>query len=102
MNENLGQQLQSDYHLDSRLSRPRSPFMLAFVKEYRTIFETQFHKFSEQQASEHNMATPEEFASLNQTELLTLLGDNYNPKDFDFDEDKVNIFVSKKIHCLAI
>ena len=35
------------------------------------------------------MPHPEDFASLNQTELLTLLGDSYNPKDFDFDEEKV-------------
>ena len=35
------------------------------------------------------MPHTEDFASLNQTELLTLLGDSYNPKDFDFDEEKV-------------
>ena len=35
------------------------------------------------------MPHPEDFASLNQTELLTLLGDSYNPKDFDFEEEKV-------------
>ena len=90
LNENLGQQLQSDYHLDPRLSRPHTPFLQAFVKEYRAFYEAQFQKFCEMQAAEHNMTNPEEFASLNQTELLTMLGDNYNPKDFDFEEEKVN------------
>jgi len=42
-------------------------------------------------AAEHVM-TMEEFASLTQTELLVLLGDSYNPKDFDFEEDKVANF----------
>ena len=89
LKEPLGQQLQADYSLDPRASRPRTPFLQAFTKDYRTIFENQFQRFSEIQASEHNMQHPEDFASLNQTELLTLLGDSYNPKDFDFDEEKV-------------
>ena len=89
LKETLGQQLQADYVLDPRVSRPHTPFLQAFVKDYRAFFENQFQRLSEIQASEHNMPHPEDFASLNQTELLTLLGDSYNPKDFDFDEEKV-------------
>ena len=91
LKEALSQQLQTDYYLDPRVSRPRTPFLQAFVKDYRAFFENQFQRFSEIQATEHNLQTPEEFASLNQIELLTLLGDSYNPKDFDFDEEKVNL-----------
>jgi hypothetical protein len=47
-----------------------------------------FQKFCEHLATENNLSSPESFALLNPTELLVLLGDNYNPKDFDFDEEK--------------
>jgi len=60
-------------------------------KEYRSHLEDYFEKFCELHAAEHVM-TMEEFASLTQTELLVLLGDSYNPKDFDFEEDKVANF----------
>ena len=55
----------------------------------RNLLEETFQKFCELQAQDHNLSTPEEFAVLNQTELLVLLGDSYNPKDFDFDDEKV-------------
>jgi hypothetical protein len=71
------------------ISRPRTPFMSAFCNEYRSIFENEFQKFCEQQYLENGLESIEEFANLTQTELLVLLGDTYNPKDFDFDEEKV-------------
>ena len=74
-------------------SRPRSPFISTLVKEYRPILEEHFQKFCESQSNEHGMSSPEDFALLNQTELLVLLGDSYNPKDFDFEEEKVYDFI---------
>ena len=85
----MQQKLNADYHADSRAPRPRSGFINAYTKEVRNLLEEAFQKFCELQAQDHNLATPEEFAILNQTELLVLLGDSYNPKDFDFDDEKV-------------
>lgn len=91
LTEGLMQKLTADLEVDARggNNRPRTPFMSTFVKEFRNEMESYYQKFCEQQATENSM-TAESFAMLNPTELLVLLGDGYNPKDYDFDEDKVS------------
>lgn len=89
LNEKLQAKLQADLHADQRgTGRPRTPFMMAATREFRPILEEEYQKFCELQAKELGMQSPEDFAALSQAELLVLLGDSYNPKDFDFDEEK--------------
>lgn len=89
LNDRLQQKLNTDLQTEQRGgSRPRTPFMSSFIKEYRSLFEEHFQKFCEQQAQDHNMQNPEDFALLNQTELLVILGDTVNLNDLDFDEEK--------------
>lgn len=64
---------------------------MALMKEYRGMLEEHFQKFCNQTYQDYELAAPEDFALLNQTELLVLLGDNYNHKNFDFDDEKVII-----------
>jgi hypothetical protein len=94
LSDNLQQKLETDLQSTQRgLSRPRTPFMSAFCNEYRSIFEDEFQKFCEEQYLQSNLESIEEFANMTQTELLVLLGNTYNPKDFDFDEDKVLLMI---------
>lgn len=53
------------------------------------MFEEEFVRFCEAKQKEHELESPEDFANLTQTELLILLGDTYNAKNFDFDDEKV-------------
>jgi hypothetical protein len=86
------EKLESDMQVDPRGgNRPRTPFFSSLAKEYRSELENYFQKFCEQQAAEQNLGSAEAFATMSQTELLVLLGDTFNPKDFDFDEDKVRL-----------
>ena len=90
LSDSMQQKLELDLKFDARgNNRPRTPFCTQLVKEYQVKLEDFFQKFCEQQSIEYNLSSPESFALLNQTELLVLLGDNYNPKDFDFDEENV-------------
>ncbi len=85
--------LESDMQVDPRGSnRPRTPFFNSLVKEYRGELEDYFQKFCEQQAAEQNLDSAEAFATMSQAELLVSLGDGYNPKDYEFDEEKVHNF----------
>lgn len=70
------------------IPRPRSPFLRELSKELRPDLEDKYQKFCEQKSTEHSLATPEEFALMNQTELMVVLGDSFNPKNFDFDEQE--------------
>ena len=89
LNEKLQAKLQADLHSELRgNSRPRTPFMLAANREFRPLLEEEYQKFCEIQAKELGLSSPEDFAALSQAELLVLLGDTYNAKDFDFDEEK--------------
>ncbi len=89
LNEKLQSKLQVDLHSDNRgNARPRTPFMLAANREFRPLLEEEYQKFCEIQAKELGMSSPEDFATLSQAELLVLLGDTYNAKDFDFDDEK--------------
>lgn len=63
--------------------------MTTLMKEYRGQLEENFQKFCSQQYTEFDQNSPEDFANLSETQLLMLLGDSYNPKNFDFDDDKV-------------
>ena len=91
LSERLQTLLKSDMQrADKNDSRPRSPFIGSLAKELRAALEDHFQKFCEQQAAEHMLAGAEQFASLSQTELLVLLGDSYNTKEFDFDDEKVD------------
>ncbi len=91
MPERLQHRYTQDLHADHRDARPRTPFVSALVKDLRSQLEEQYQRFCEQQAMEHELSTPEQFALMSQTELLVLLGDNYNTKDFEFEEEKVCI-----------
>lgn len=89
LDEKLAAKLQAEIQTDNRgNSRPRTPFMLAANREFRPLLEEEYHKFCEIQAKELGMSSSEDFAALSQAELLVLLGDTYNAKDFDFDEEK--------------
>jgi hypothetical protein len=78
-----------DLQVDRGQPRPRTPFLKELSKEFRPQLEDEFLKFCEQKRSEHQMESPEDFANLTQTELLVLLGDSYNAKSFEFEEEKV-------------
>lgn len=95
LNERLQHKLNADMQQPNgapdRNARPKSGFMSTVMKEYKNQLEVEYHKFCQQLAFENNLNSAEEFAMLNQTQLLVLLGDNYNPKNFDFDEDKVSM-----------
>ena len=94
LSDHLKKTLESDMQFDPRGgNRPRTPFMSAVIADYRGELENMFHKFCEQHAAENFLDSAETFAMLNTTELLVLLGDGYNPKDFDFDEDKVTFLL---------
>ena len=89
LEEKLQTRLQTDLHSDTKgNTRPRSPFMQAAIKDFRAELENEFHKFCETQAKELGLQSADDFGNLSQSELLVLLGDTYNPKDFDFDEEK--------------
>lgn len=75
--------------------RPRSGFMTTLMKEFRTGLEEHYQKFCTQLYQEHDLGSPEEFAILSDTQLLMLLGDSYNPKNFDFDDEKVTDIITK-------
>ena len=87
LSDRLQQKLANDLKSDHRDARPRTPFVNGLIKELRNQLEEQYQAFCEQQAQDHSLQTPEQFALLSQTELLVLLGDNYNTKDFDFEEE---------------
>ena len=103
LNERLQTRLQFDMHGDPRDRaavkaaalvptkdrRPRSGFMTTLMKEYRHNLEEHYQKFCNQQFQDHDLTSPEEFAILSETQLLMLLGDSYNPKNFDFEDEKV-------------
>ncbi len=85
----LNQDLQTSSSKDVRNApRPRSPFLRELIKEFRPDLEDKYQKFCEQKATEHSLSSPEEFALLNQTELMVVLGDTFNPKSFDFEEQE--------------
>jgi hypothetical protein len=86
LSEPLDQLLQLDQRVKS--GRPDTQFLTGLVSEYQPMFEDYFYQFCQQQAAEHDIKTAEEYACLTQTELLILLGDNYDPNDFDFDDEK--------------
>lgn len=98
LNERLQTKLNQDLHGDrskggssaaAHHRRPKTGFMSALMKEFRGSLEDQFQKFCFQTYQEHDLSAPEDFALLTQTELLVLMGDSYNPKNFDFDDEKV-------------
>ncbi|CAF0814981.1 unnamed protein product [Brachionus calyciflorus] len=89
LSDRLKQKLKSETPSDYRgLNRPKTPFMNGLIREFRNVLEESFQKFCEQYSVDYNVGSAEEFAMLTQSELLTLMGDSYNPKDFDFDEEK--------------
>ncbi len=61
------------------------------IRDLRNQLEEQYQRFCEIKANEFDIPTPEQFALMSQTELLVLLGDNFNSNNFDFDEDKVKL-----------
>ncbi len=90
LNERLQKRLEADLQVDQRgQPRPRTPFLREFIKELKPQLEDEFQKFCELKCMEHQLESPEDFANLTQTELLVLLGDSFNTKSFDFDEEKV-------------
>ena len=66
--------------------RPRSPFLKELSKELRPELEDKYQKFCEQKSLENSLNSPEEFSMMTQTELMVVLGENFNPKNFDFDD----------------
>lgn len=87
LSDRLKQKLNTESPSDIKgFMRPKTPFMLAMIREFRGGLEEMFQKFCEKYATEFNLSNSEEFALLSQSELLTILGDSYNPKDFDFDD----------------
>ena len=89
LSEKLQKKFESDMKTVNRgQPRPRTPFFKELVKEFRPMFEDEFVRFCEAKQREHELESPEDFANLTQTELLILLGDSYNAKNFDFDDEK--------------
>ncbi len=89
LSEKLSQKYTHDLHSDHKDVRPHTPFISLLVRDLRNQLEEQYQRFCEIKANEHDIPTPEQFALMSQTELLVLLGDNFNSNNFDFDEDKV-------------
>ena len=48
-------------------SRPRTPFLKELIRDFRPTLEDEFVKFCEQKRKEHELESPEDFASLTQT-----------------------------------
>jgi hypothetical protein len=58
------------------------------LKEFRPELEEQFQIFCEVKAKEYEIKSAEDFAQLTQSELLVILGDTFNAKDFYMDDEK--------------
>jgi hypothetical protein len=93
LSERLQNRLNQDMQISSSKDvrsqpRPRSPFLKELIKEFRPDLEDKYQKFCELKAAEYGTGTPEEFALMSQSEIQNLMGDSFNPKNFDFDEQE--------------
>jgi hypothetical protein len=86
----LNERLQSKFNSSEPRGKSRvsSPFVVALTKEFRPELEEQFQTFCEIKAKEYDIKSAEEFAQLTQSELLVILGDTFNAKDFYLDDEK--------------
>lgn len=89
LSDALQTRLAADIASDKRGNgRPRTPFFNSANKDIRPSLEDEFEKFCDMNAKELGLSSADDFAALTQSELLVLLGDSYNPKDFDFEDEK--------------
>lgn len=69
LSEKLQGKLDSDLKVKDNkgISRPRTPFCKELMREFKPSFEDEFVAFCEEKRKEHELESPEDFASLTQT-----------------------------------